>query len=157
MLVVPAGWLLATVRVPPRWLPAANPRAATHTFEPTTARPRGEAPTEARPMTRSEAGSIRATVPSNSSLTQIPPGPAATARGPSPTRMTSTTRPLAGLSRHTLRSSAQVTHTAWAVAVMPSGPAPTNTGLLTVPLRVDARHRAVPAVCDPHRPGAHGD
>src|SRR6516165_11684546 len=118
--------LVTTVRVPPRWLAAANAPAAAQAPDPAIARPRGELPRKVLLTTWPVAGSMRASVASNSSPTQIPPGPAAIARGPSPTPIVAVTRPVAGSSLDTVRSSEFATHTAAGVTAMPAGPAPTQ-------------------------------
>ena len=116
---------VTTVRVPPRWLAAANARAATQTPDPAMARPCGELSRKVLLTTWPVCGSMRVSVASNSSLTQTPPGPAAMAWGPSPTPMVAVTRPVAGSSLDTVRSSEFATHTAARVTAMPAGPAPT--------------------------------
>ena len=61
-----AGNVLTSVRVPPRWLAAANGRAATHTPDPAAAMPRGELPTRWTWLTWPVCGSMRSSVASNS-------------------------------------------------------------------------------------------
>ena len=144
--------------MPPRWLAAANGRAATHTPDPAAARPRGELPRWTVRSTRPVRGSMRSSVASNSSLTHSASLAATMPLGPSPTPMVAVTVPVAGSSFETVRSSELATHTA--ARGDRDARRPGTDGHRAARLaggRVDPLDRAVLAVGDPDGAGPGRD
>ena len=83
--------------VPPRCAAVEKAQKATQGLEPTSTSPRGELPVVIVAVLRLSAESIRSTVLSYSSLTQIDRRSAAMEFGPSPTGIVATTSPAFGV------------------------------------------------------------
>src|SRR2546426_4128814 len=133
------------VSVPPRW-PAPDARTPTRTLPFTTATPLGRLPTSILRTTGFVRGSIRATVPPNSLLTQIPPAPTAMPLGPSPTGIVAATVFFLGSIRETVPSRSFATQMEPSPNAIPLGPLPTAILWTTLPPTGSMRETLLPDV-----------